>query len=209
MIPRIIHQTAPGDQGRWSSSWRVCQRSVREVFPDFRYIMWTDEDIDRLAQTHFSWFYPVFKDFPSQIYRADAARYMFLYLYGGIYIDMDMEVLRDFYGALAQDRVSLVESPFPEMETVQNSLMASPPRHPFWIEVLREISSTITIMRDSVLDCTGPRMLSRLYTDTKDIHLLPASTFNPQPVGRVYNATQWVRTRDTPYTRHLCTASWR
>jgi mannosyltransferase OCH1-like enzyme len=135
---------------------------------------------------------------------------MFLYLYGGIYIDMDMEVLHDFYGALAPDRISLVESPFQEMETVQNSLMASPPKHPFWMDVLREISSTITVMRDSVLDCTGPRMLSRLYdTYTHDIRLLPASDFNPQPVGHVYNATRWTRTGHAPYTRHLCTATWR
>jgi len=209
MIPKMIHQTAPSDRSRWPVSWSECMETVMRAFPspEYRYVMWTDEDLDHLARTRFPWFYPIFRDFPSPIYRADAGRYMILYEYGGIYLDMDMEVLRNFYATLESDRVSLVESPFPNIEKVQNSLMASPPRHPFWLEVLREISSTITVMRDSVLDCTGPRMLDRLLDRNRSsIAFLPMNLFNPPPVGSVYNNTKW---RGGVYTRHLCTAVWR
>jgi mannosyltransferase OCH1-like enzyme len=170
--------------------------------------MWTDEDIDAMARSRFSWFYPLFSDFPSQIYRADAARYMMLYLYGGVYIDMDMEVMKDFYPILEKDRVSIVGSPFPNVEKVQNSLMASPPHHPFWLEVLRDIAGAAVVMRDSVLDCTGPRMLDRVMEiHGRGIVVLPVDEFNPAPEGSIYNATRW--RRDDPYTRHLYTATWR
>lgn len=210
MIPKIVHQTAPADRTKWPPTWARCQQTVFDAFRGFEYRMWTDDDIDMLARTSFPWFYPVFADFPSQIYRADAARYMILYLYGGIYIDMDMEVLRDFYHVMKGEDVYVVESPFPNVEKVQNSLMASPPRHPFWIAALRDIAGAAAVMRDSVLDCTGPRMLDRVMEDHgRGVVILPFREFNPPPEGGIYNATRWRKYDNDPYTRHLYTASWR
>lgn len=209
MIPRLIHQTAPMDPRLWPAVWSVCQQSVRSVFPDFQYRLWTDEDLEAMVRESFPWFFPIYQRYPRAIYRADAGRYMILYLYGGIYIDMDMEVLRSFYERLATDRPSIVESPFPNVEAHQNSLMASPPRHPFWLEVLRDMASMASVFHDHVLDATGPRMLDRVIEMYPDqIHPLPYLEFNPPPIGSVYDARDWRSHRDV-YSRHHCTASWR
>lgn len=212
MIPHIVHQTAPSDKKRWKPVWSLCQSSVQQNFSDWQYVLWNDEDLDRLVQQHFSWFYPIFRSYPEPIFRADAGRYMILYIYGGLYLDMDYEVLCNFQHRLDPKRPNIVESPFPNVENVQNSLMASPPRHPFWLEVLREMASCSTIFHHSVLDATGPRMLDRVLSQTKQgtIRILPMTQFNPPPVGDIYNATQWRTFTSAPvYARHRCSASWR
>jgi mannosyltransferase OCH1-like enzyme len=211
MIPKIIHQTAPSDTGRWPPVWRVCQQSVRASFPDFEYRMWSDMDLESMVKETFPWFFSIYKDYPASIYRADAGRYMILYLYGGIYIDMDMEILVPFYERLARDRPSIVESPFPNVERFQNSLMASPVHHPFWLEVLREMASTAYVMRKNVLDATGPRMLDRVIEEHPDqIYTLSYREFNPPPKDSIYNSTVWHQDGTVRiYSRHHYTAVWR
>lgn len=216
MIPKIIHQTGPADRARWPPVWSACQQSVLQRFPasEYEYRFWTDEDLERLVREKHPWFLSTFLAYPAPIYRADAGRYFVLYEHGGIYLDLDYEVMIDFHGGLSPDHVSLVESPFPNVERVQNSLMASPPRHPFWLEVFREMASTFAVFQHSVLDATGPRMMDRLLEEesfTRNaVRILAMEEYNPPPLDRVYGATRWRSFPDRPlYARHVCSASWR
>ncbi len=34
-------------------------------------------------EEHFKWFLPIYNDFPLEILRADSARYMYMYKFGG------------------------------------------------------------------------------------------------------------------------------
>lgn len=205
MIPLIIHQTAPSDPLKWSPIWEKCQETVKENFVGFVYKLWDDEDLENFIRVKYPWFLQQYLQYPSHIMRVDAARYFILDTYGGIYIDMDFEVFKNFYSQLPQDNVSIVGSPFPETEQFQNSLMASPPRHPFWNEVFRELmSSTYDYYKNSVLDATGPRMLDRVIERTNThIYKLPTEQYNPKPSSINYNNT------DTLYSRHYYTAVWR
>lgn len=202
MIPKIIHQTAPLDKSRWHGSWARCQASVLQNFHGFEYRLWSDEDLETLVREKYPWFLSFYKNYPQHIMRVDAARYMVLDTYGGVYIDMDFEVVRPFFHLLPQDKVSLVESCYQETETIQNSLMASPPKHMFWNEVMREMFATFPIYQESVLDATGPRMLDRVVEyHPKCVHVLPSKFFNPHP--------QSPTTSDFLYTKHHYSAVWR
>lgn len=204
MIPKIIHQTAPSDKSKWHASWGKCQESVWRNFQGFQYRMWTDEDLENLVREKYPWFLSHYLSYPEHIMRVDAARCMVLDTFGGIYIDMDMEVIRHFYHLLPQDNVSLVESCYQETETTQNSLMASPPKHLFWNEVMREMFSTYSVYQESVLDATGPRMLDRVIEFfPKKISILPSTFFNPRPETRRYQDVSSL------YTRHHYSAVWR
>lgn len=205
MIPLIIHQTAPSNRFRWSPVWEKCQDSVVEHFQGFNYKMWSDEDLEQLIRTQYPWFLSQYLSYPSTIMRVDAARYFILHAYGGIYIDMDFEIYKNFYSQLPQDKVSIVESSYRETENHQNSLMASPARHPFWNEVFRELLSTYDYYKESVLDATGPRMLDRVVgrvSTEVSIYTLPSHQYNPRPSTLSYN-----NTRDL-YSRHYYTAVW-
>lgn len=204
MIPKIIHQAAPADKDKWHRVWEKCHQSVLDRFPGFQHIMWTDADLEQLVKERHPWFMNQYLSYPENICRIDAARYVVLEKHGGIYLDMDMEVVRDFYHTLPQDKVSLVESCFQETERCQNSLMASPKGHPFWNEVMREMYSTYPYYAESVLDATGPRMLDRVVEfSPKCIHLLPSNLYNPHP--SFYNKSH----KQHLYTLHHYSAVWR
>lgn len=211
MIPRIIHQTAPADRSLWPEVWRRCQETVRQTFEGYEYFMWTDEDLEGLIRERYPWFLETFLGYPANIFRADAARYFILHEHGGIYIDMDMEVLEDFYDQLPSNKPSVVESPFPINEKTQNSLMASPPRHPFWQDVMREMVAVAIFFASSVLDATGPRMLDRVIADhVNKVNILSMKSFNPPPLDTLYNTHRWNEfPKHKLYSRHRCTGSWR
>lgn len=204
MIPLIIHQTAPANRLKWSPLWEKCQESVIKNFQGFVYKMWTDQDLELLIRTKYPWFLQQYLSYPSTIMRVDAARCFILDTYGGIYIDMDFEIYKNFYYELPQEKVSIVESSYRETEKYQNSLMASPPKHPFWNEVFRELMSTYNYYQSSVLDATGPRMLDRVIERTNmSIHVLPAIYYNPRPSTESYQ-----NINQNLFSKHYYTAVW-
>lgn len=75
---------------------------------------------------------PLFLGYPDQIQRVDAARYMILYHFGGLYSDLDVECLRTF-DALRVRRVVL-----PKARPVgfSNDLMMCVPGHPLFAELI-------------------------------------------------------------------------
>ena len=56
----------------------------------WRLLLWDDEDNRRLMETYAPWFLPTYDAYPGEIYRADAIRLIYMYAFGGVYIDLDM-----------------------------------------------------------------------------------------------------------------------
>lgn len=88
MIPRIIHQT--WKTAALPEAMAASRQSWIENHPGWEYRLWTDEDIDRLARENFPELLELFRSYKYQIQRVDAVRYMFLNLYGGVYVDLDV-----------------------------------------------------------------------------------------------------------------------
>ena len=198
-IPKIIHQTAPKDTNKWHKSWKKCQKSWKRKFPNFKYIMWTDEDLDNLVKKDFPFYYKIYKNYNRNIKRIDIARYMILFKYGGIYADMDFECLNNFYDNLNHNKVNLVESPYEHNETFQNSLMASKPGNPYWLFVLDFGKKNKDLK--NILSSTGPRLLDEVYFYyPKLIHKLPHNKYNPHK-SKLF-------LKNNIYTRHLLSNSW-
>lgn len=182
-VTRIVHQSwitrkLPHLFRFWTQSWRQC-------YPQWKFIFWTDESNRDLVVKHFPWFLERYDSLPRNIDRADAARYMYMYVFGGIYSDLDTECLRPFehllrnhslvFGAMKGDAV------LPEGHT-QNSFMYSVPRHPFWLAMLQAIKDHSNDGRPEVI--TGPNALMKVISDYRrlckdDVSIYPPSFFNP------------------------------
>eukprot|EP00475_Leptophrys_vorax_P032367 TRINITY_DN4982_c0_g2_i2.p1 TRINITY_DN4982_c0_g2~~TRINITY_DN4982_c0_g2_i2.p1 ORF type:complete len:390 (+),score=73.32 TRINITY_DN4982_c0_g2_i2:100-1170(+) len=202
IIPPIIHQSwkstvVPSStkaQGRqypyrkWIQSWTL-------VNANWTYMFWTDEDNNELFQTN-----PLLEPFRESYKRmsgvvlADYARYAYLYVYGGVYADIDFECLKPF-APLAQS-FDLFLSSEPTDQTMAlsgkpqiacNAIMGSRPMHPFWLKVLNRIKSSVdkNDCRDPV-DCSGPRMLQKVYEEYVSgswgdpVTMLPSQYFYPE-----------------------------
>ena len=73
-IPHIIHQswktkTLPKKFHDWSNSWKI-------KHPEWKYMLWTDEENDAFVKLNFPWFWPTYSSFSKKIQKVDSVRYM-------------------------------------------------------------------------------------------------------------------------------------
>jgi hypothetical protein len=189
MIPKIIHQTwktahVPDRFAAWAESWK-------RLNPGYEYRLWTDRMLLDFVAEHYPDFIAVYASYPQQIMRADAARYLLLHHFGGIYADLDTECVAPFDALLDEDRVVLCHEPplHGDMHRISrrglsrllfNGLIASPARHPFWDDVI----DTMVQCRfaPGVLDATGPFLLTGVYESSErdgEVIVYPAQLFCP------------------------------
>jgi inositol phosphorylceramide mannosyltransferase catalytic subunit len=185
-VPRIIHQSWADDQlpakfAKWS---QTCQ--VQNT--DWEYVLWTDEDNLALVEKHFPWFLETYNNMPGPINRADVVRNMYMYIFGGVYADLDTECLRNMNGLFADYNVPTephikMTSIGPAVVTISsnrtaflgrmgsnlnfehsipNAWMGSSPGHPLWLLVIEEVAKADRARNGSFAwpeDLTGPTRL--------------------------------------------------
>jgi mannosyltransferase OCH1-like enzyme len=93
-IPRLLHRIwigprvfPPYKDLRWMQSFDT-------VNDDFTTIVWKDSDVKRMIEDRFPEFADLYRGYRLNIQRADLARYLVLYEYGGMYADLDMAAVR-------------------------------------------------------------------------------------------------------------------
>jgi len=162
-IPKIIMQT-------WKTKeipekWKKSPISIQKYMKDWKYILLTDKDNSKFVKKYFPDFYETFKNFPYEIQKADAIRYMFLYVKGGIYMDLD-HYLKKSLEKLITNKITFMEYESVNGIMFTNSFIISPKRHPFWLKVIREMKKPVPfyciIKSQIVYESTGPYMLSRV-----------------------------------------------
>ncbi|EGF81478.1 hypothetical protein BATDEDRAFT_23934 [Batrachochytrium dendrobatidis JAM81] len=142
-IPRIIHQswekeTVPLKLQAWQNSWI-------DHHKHWDYMLWTNEDNLKLCEDHFPWMLDTFNALPTNISRANIARYMYMHLHGGIYADMDTECFKSFEPMIETGGVLvfLTSRHYAYSGNIPNVWMASTPEHPFWTYFLVKIRDTL------------------------------------------------------------------
>jgi inositol phosphorylceramide mannosyltransferase catalytic subunit len=136
-IPKLIFQT-------WKSktiipeNFEAWSESFGRFNPEYSRVLWDDDDNRSMIAQKFPWFLDVYDSYPREIYRADAVRYFFLYLYGGVYADMDVECLRCLDDLLEKGDVVLgrMGSNIDHPHSIPNAIMLSKPREEFWLLVI-------------------------------------------------------------------------
>ena len=199
-IPKIIHQTAPKNKELWPNTWNICQQTWKTHFPspEYKYMLWNDDDLNKFIQTHYNWFYDYFLEYKHNICRIDAARYFILYHYGGIYADMDFYCFKNFYKELDSNKISIVESPYKYNESLQNSLMVSPQKHDDWKIVFKYLIKNRK--KPQILDISGPRLLDDAFENI-NINVLVHNLYNPD-----MKSVDWKSKK--LYTKHYLTNVW-
>jgi inositol phosphorylceramide mannosyltransferase catalytic subunit len=160
-IPKIIFQTwksksdIPDNFSYWSETFR-------SENPSYAYRLWDDADNRAFIAKNFPWFLERYDGYPAEIYRADAVRYFFLFLYGGVYADMDTECLRPLDQLTSTNGIVLgrmgTNAGFEH--SLPNAIMLSEPRQEFWLFVMSlmlDPSANITSERPEYV--TGPVLL--------------------------------------------------
>lgn len=145
--------------------------SLKNKNPNYNYMFWNNKKIYELPNNPI---FSVYKNFyynelRFHIEKCDFSRYMILYLYGGIYTDLDFHCTKSFDIILNRDFLwteepkSLVYLPWGNEKAIFNGFLASKPRHKIWIKLMDYIMYTYS-NKKTVMDGTGPVALGRLAT---------------------------------------------
>ena len=182
----IIHLITAGkyeNQENWPSIWHKCFESLTKS--EHNISIWNNEGIEQLLKEDNNEFYKEYLSKLDIIYQIDYARYIILKKYGGAYMDMDVELIRDFFPLLDPNIIYLMEGTSGTF--VENSIMISPIQDPnktheqkshiektyyeLWNSVKNMAKNNIIrrfkeidTNKKLVIELTGPEMLSTFFS---------------------------------------------
>lgn len=188
-FPKIVHQSwknaeaVPALSADYMLSWK-------KYNPSYEYWFWSDDDNVHIFEHPDLLPYLSFASSLGAIQLSDMARVAYLYLFGGVYADIDFECKKSFDDL---PHAEIILSPEPRIHTqlfggseISNAIMISIPRHPFWLEVLDNIASwDLTKCNENPIGCTGPlqvlhTLAKRSEASKKEILILPEEYFFPE-----------------------------
>ena len=93
-IPKIIIQT--WKDHNIPEKYHTYINSIHKYNKTYTYLFFTDDDIIFFLKNNYPEYYNTFIRLPVKIQKIDFFRYIAIYHYGGIYLDLDMECLKSF-----------------------------------------------------------------------------------------------------------------
>jgi len=166
--------------------WKRGQESVQQILQDWDYVYMTDEDNANFVHTYFPEHEIAFHKLPYNIQRADVIRYMWLYVHGGLYLDMDYELLKDpteFWEGLTSS-VFVVHSPNVQY-VLTNSLILAKPQRPLFLSLIskalyRSLPFYYAGKHIQVMFSTGPMVFHETVVSSDEgFVVLPRKLFLP------------------------------
>lgn len=191
MIPKIIHQIWIDKEKNitsYPSRFESHIKSIQTYTSDCEYMFWTRERFETLLVSESrlqKWKHLYFHQVQQHIEKCDVARYMILYIYGGIYIDLDFSLVqtlfpfikdREFICCYDHDDFIRLFC-FRQIPFVYNGLLGSSPQHWLWSCFLDYIKYNYHPLKN-VLSNTGPLALGKLFQHYQQ--QIPASYIVPQ-----------------------------
>ena len=156
-FPTTIHQIWLGKNPfpPCAEPWRA---SFQKYMPDWDYKLWRDEDIAAISDQFLCRDLAMNESLGMGI-RPDIIRFEILRLYGGLYLDHDMELFRPVDEIMLNDCLHFGFD-LPGVDSAGTAILAAPQEHPFWEFYLRKIRATVPSVRPEnpwdVLNLTGP-----------------------------------------------------
>jgi mannosyltransferase OCH1-like enzyme len=222
-IPKIIIQTWKDDF--IPERYHDLLKKINEFNPEYNYLFFSDNDIDDFLSSKYPKYYETYLKLPVKIQKFDFFRYVVLYHYGGIYLDLDMLVLDNFDDILHKECVIPIEQYVNKDQKryknikndflLGNYALACEKRNDFMKMLIDNIHLNITNINDTfengfknklekeifVYETTGPDYVTNCYIDyknKKDIQLL----INPKSFNNRNHTFG-------KYARHLYFGSWK
>lgn len=207
-IPKNIFQT-------WKTHdvpdhWKSSPESIKTLMPNWTHTLFSDEDNRKFIKKYFPDFLDTYDSLEYPIMRSDAIRYAFLYIYGGVYMDLDIELTKPLDNLFYEDADIYAVKSGNVGSVYTNSFIASKAGCELWLDCLEEIKKPYEYWmigkHFKIMGKTGPLMLTRVLKRNKYKYhvknipqklLMPCSLCDPKPC-----------TKKGAYTRALEGSSW-
>ena len=207
MIPKIIHYCWFGGKDLPNLAIR-CIESWKKLLPDYEIKCWSEENFDIDKSVPYVKEANVNKKYA---FVSDYVRLYALYNEGGIYLDTDVEIIKDFSSLLGENGVLGYE----DDNSLTTAFIAVPPKAVWIKELLDLYEKRSFIKEDGILDLTTNVtfisnylrntgiILNGKYQKTADIEIYPSEYFSPRSWDKgKYHIT------DNTYTIHFFAGTW-
>lgn len=202
-IPKIIMQTWKTDD--LPDKWKPTQTSIKKYMSGWDYILMTDDMNRFFIQQHFPDFLDYFDAFPYPIQRADAIRYAWLYIMGGLYFDCDFEILSPLDDLFEEDYDLFLITSSNNLNVITNGFIAAKPRNPIFLGMIEEMKSPPGFawieQHLLVMNTTGPLAFNRVVKHSNVRYKL-CDNINP------YNLCETEYTKPNALMKPLEGSSW-
>lgn len=154
-IPHIIHQIWYQGENNIPPQYVQFQRTWKEHHSDWKYMLWSEKSITELIEKEYSWFMDTFNSYSLMIQKIDAAKYFILHSFGGVYVDLDIECIRDIEHELKEESLVVSASGHPWIEwfsktvlntnlKLNNAFIATEKEHPVLKESISRLRECAT-----------------------------------------------------------------
>ncbi|XP_045161762.2 uncharacterized protein LOC123526584 [Mercenaria mercenaria] len=173
-IPNRIHQIyfyetsneLPDKLEKAKNSWI-------QNHPNYSYVLWNKTSIDNLIDKKYPFLKKIYHSYGHWVRRADVARYLVLYHYGGWYVDLDVACIQsvptlEHEAKMLNKTVILRET---EPVGFSNDFIGITERHPFLYSVLTSLDKSnrwFIFPYANTMFSTGPTFLWGRYLNYRD-----------------------------------------
>ncbi|CAH6419929.1 Glycosyltransferase [uncultured virus] len=210
MIPKILHQIWIQGFDKAPSTLKAYSQGCKRINEDFEHMMWDETAIRELLKRFGPEYLRLYNSYHVFAQKADFARYAILYVYGGIYLDMDMVCRRDLNPMLEHNFFCTTDAFYYLSRRYLNGIIGSVPEHPLFAFIFRNIFAR-TKESNNVTYSTGTGLL---YDSVKeyisesgqnDITVVPSKYLHP---CQTYDDDSCPYSCDSCYVAHTNYGSW-
>lgn len=206
MIPKIIHYCWFGEAS-YTPLIEKCLKTWKKHLPDYEFILWNENNFNINSN---NWVQQAYKD-KKYAFVSDYVRLYALYRYGGIYLDTDIKVLKNFDDLLNESAFMCFEDV--KGEVIASCVIGAIPQHPFIAECMeyykRDFDSKKIVDGNeaNVIEITrllkehGLKLGGKEQT-IANVHIYPRTYFCPMDFF-----SNWDKTSNT-YCIQLFSGSW-
>lgn len=206
MIPKVVHYCWFGSK-ELSQLEQYCIETWKKMLPGYEIKLWNEtninvEECDYIKQAYYKGRFAFVSDY---------ARAKVLYEYGGIYLDTDVEVLKELTPFLKNDAVLGFENrttvgtavmAFSKGHFVMKKMLDYYREHPFLSGNNTENLTTNVTILNSILEAEG-MVRENCFQNVKGIIVYPRDVFFPKKISeKNFNVT------DNSCTIHRMNGSW-
>jgi mannosyltransferase OCH1-like enzyme len=214
MIPKIVHQTFRSKDLPFEE--RQLRKRIARLMPAWELRLWDDGDNDDLIGTVFPEYIDQFRQITRGVVKADICRLVYLFQFGGFYMDTDYKLLRPIEDDILQHRcvlpISRGDALGSDSFRICNSVFGSERGYGFWADFVRHLFDNYDLSNISehmIEKVTGPEGLTDFYVSRTDkypdVYRPSRGLFHPLITMK---GLSYQRGHQS-YGAHLCWGSWR
>jgi len=216
-IPLIIHQiwwqgyeNLPKEYLKYRNSWIL-------KHPNWKLIFWDKKKIEKFVLNINKDLYKILNKLPYLIQKIDFSKYIILYYYGGVYVDMDTICQQKLDNLLVKYKYGLILSKidiYDNYKLINNGIIISEKYHDFFLylyyEIAKNLKKKIYENKDIyILNSTGPIVFSKavlnylLNSKKRNIRILDSSYLESCKMSEIGDCKRLGK-----YITHIHKGSW-